>query len=97
MIKYMQPYVNIPGSRVQHLASHRDPWRWLTSSSGERYAVPRAACINSAYNRNRDDAKRTDDRDNRPLCKVCIRSWQWEQFSLLRRSMMMAEVLTGTG
>jgi hypothetical protein len=96
MLAYHKPYVNIPGSRVQHLVNNRDPWRWLTTPGGERYSVPRGSCSPSAYNQNRDDAVRTGERDSRrPLCKSCVANWEWEAFNLQRRSMMMSEVLFG--
>lgn len=95
MLIYHEPYINIPGSRVQHLVSFRDPWRWLNTLGGERISIPRASCVNSAYNRNRNDAIRTGHRDDRSLCKSCIKSWEWEAYRLQQRSVMMNEVLFG--
>ena len=94
-MKFTDPYVNIPGAKVQHLVSYRDPWRWVTIL-GERRSIPRTACFHGGYSRNRDDAERTDTPDpRRPLCKTCRDQWEWEAFLLQRRSLSMSEVIFG--
>ncbi len=94
-MKFPDPYVNIPGAEVQHLTSFRDPWRWVTSTGGERKGIPRVACFHGAHSRNRDDAERTDVRNKRPLCKTCIKQWEWEAFWLQRRSASLNYVIFG--
>ena len=96
-MKYPDPYVHIPGSRVQHLASHRDPWRRITTPGEKWIYVPRVACWHGGHSKYRDDAIR----DGTPtpglkMCKTCAHIWQWEVYSLQRRAMMMSEVLFET-